>query len=197
MHKRDVAGEDPIRLFDSWMGDAERTEPNDPNAVALATCGRDGFPSVRMVLMKKVTDQGFCFFTNEGSEKGQQLASNMNAAMCFHWKSMRRQVRLAGPVSLLPEAEVDEYFHSRSRRSQIGAAVSQQSRILEARQDLERMVEEFGQSHPSEIPRPPFWRGYALQPDRVEFWQDGPDRLHDRFLFTWIGNAWQVVRLYP
>ncbi len=197
MTERDVEGTDPKVLFSTWMGEAEQSETNDPNAVALATCGKDGMPSVRMVLMKKVTDQGFCFFTNEGSEKGQQLAENMQAAMCFHWKSLRRQVRLEGSVSLLSDAEVDEYFHSRSRRSQIGAAVSEQSRVLPTRQELERKVEAFGREHPDEIPRPAFWRGYALQPRTMEFWQDGPDRLHDRFLFTRDGNTWPVVRLYP
>ena len=197
MTDRDVVGMDPATLFAGWMREAEKTEPNDPNAVALATCGPDSLPSVRMVLMKKVTDQGFCFFTNEGSEKGQQLSANMHAGMCFHWKSLRRQVRLEGAVSLLPDAEVDDYFHSRSRRSQIGAAVSEQSRVLPTRQELERKVEEFGREHPDVIPRPSFWRGYALQPRTMEFWQDGPDRLHDRFLFTRSGDSWSVVRLYP
>lgn len=197
MNELDMVGADPTQLFSSWMNEAEKAELNDPNAVALATCGHDGTPSVRMVLMKKVTDQGFCFFTNEGSQKGQQLTENAKAAMCFHWKSLRRQVRLEGTVSPLADAEVDEYFHSRSRRSQIGAAVSQQSRVLANRQELEQQVEEFGKRFPGEIPRPAFWRGYALYPNRIELWQDGPDRLHDRFLFTRSGNGWSTVRLYP
>ena len=197
MNEQEIIGADPITLFGQWMDEATQTEPNDPNAVALATCGQDGHPSVRMVLMKKVTAQGFCFFTNEESEKGKQLAENMEAAMCFHWKSLRRQVRLEGKVSLLADADVDEYFHSRSRGSQIGAAVSDKSRVLATRRELEDKVEAFGREHPGEIPRPEFWKGYALRPERVEFWMDGPDRLHDRFLFARVEEGWRVERLYP
>lgn len=197
MNEQDVAGADPIELFHGWLRDADGTEPNDPNAVALATCGLDGCPSVRMVLMKKITADGFCFFTNEESEKGRQLAQNMRAAMCFHWKSLRRQVRLEGRVTLLPGAEVDEYFHRRSRRSQLGAAVSLQSRVLQERCALEQKVEAFGRAYPEEVPRPEFWKGYALQPGRMEFWTDGADRLHDRFVFTHTSKGWEVVRLYP
>ena len=188
---------DPIALFHEWMGEAEKSEPNDPNAVALATSTPDGKPSVRMVLLKRVTGNGFCFFTNEQSEKGEQISGNPHAAMCFHWKSLRRQIRLEGEVSLLPEQEVDEYFHSRSRRSQLGAAVSEQSRVLRDRSLLEEQVRKFGEQHPGEVPRPPFWRGYCLAPRRIEFWMDGEDRLHDRFLFTPSLSGWDVVRLYP
>ncbi len=197
MNEHELTGTDPIELFGRWMEEAKAAEPNDPNAVALATCGSDGCPSVRMVLMKKITAEGFCFFTNEGSEKGRQLAANMRAAMCFHWKSLRRQVRVEGGVVLLPEAEVDEYFHSRSRRSQLGAAVSAQSRVLGSRGELEEKVAAFDREHPGEVPRPEFWKGYALRPERLEFWLDGADRLHDRFVFTLAGETWTVARLYP
>ena len=197
MTEQEMATTDPMALFHEWMGEAEKSEPNDPNAVALATSTRDGMPSVRMVLLKRVTGTGFCFFTNEQSEKGEQLSENPNAAMCFHWKSLRRQIRLEGRVSLLAESEVDEYFHSRSRRSQLGAAVSAQSRVLPNRDVLEQQVREFGEQHPGEVPRPAFWRGYCLTPHRIEFWMDGKDRLHDRFLFTPAAPGWDVVRLYP
>lgn len=197
MTDQEMATTDPIELFHGWMGEAEKSEPNDPNAVALATSTKDGIPSVRMVLLKRVTGTAFCFFTNEQSEKGEQLSANPRAAMCFHWKSLRRQIRLEGNVTMLPDSEVDEYFHSRSRRSQIGAAVSAQSHVLPSRDMLEQQVRTFGEQHPGEVPRPAFWRGYCLTPERIEFWQDGPDRLHDRFLFTPAPAGWQVIRLYP
>jgi pyridoxamine 5'-phosphate oxidase len=189
--------ENPLELFQDWMRQAEASELNDPNAAALATASAEGEPSVRMVLMKRADERGFCFFTNEQSDKGVQLHQNPQAAMCFHWKSLRRQVRTRGPVALLEAAEVDEYFHSRSRRSQIGAAVSQQSRPLESREVLEAKVREFAERHPGEIPRPAYWKGYCLRPERIEFWMDGADRLHDRFLYTREGGGWKQVRLYP
>ena len=197
MNDQEMAATDPMTLFHAWMEEAEKSEPNDPNAVALATATTAGVPSVRMVLLKRVTDSGFCFFTNEQSEKGEQLTTNPHAAMCFHWKSLRRQIRLEGNVTMLPEADVDDYFHSRSRRSQLGAAVSAQSRVLASRDLLEQQVREFGEQHPGEVPRPAFWRGYCLTPQRIEFWQDGKDRLHDRFLFTPAAAGWTVGRLYP
>ena len=197
MNDQEMATTDPMALFHSWMDEAEKSEPNDPNAVALSTATSDGIPSVRMVLLKRVTGSGFCFFTNEQSEKGEQLSANPNAAMCFHWKSLRRQIRLEGKISMLPEPEVDEYFHSRSRGSQLGAAVSAQSRVLPNRNLLEQQVHDFGEAHPGEVPRPAFWRGYCLTPGRIEFWMDGKDRLHDRFLFTSADAGWQVSRLYP
>ena len=189
--------ENPLELFQDWMRQAEASELNDPNAAALATASAEGEPSVRMVLMKRADERGFCFFTNEESDKGVQLHENPRAAMCFHWKSLRRQVRTRGPVVLLEAAEVDDYFHSRSRRSQIGAAVSQQSRPLESREVLEAKVREFAEQHPGEIPRPAYWKGYCLRPERIEFWMDGADRLHDRFLYTREGSGWKQVRLYP
>ncbi len=187
----------PIATFNTWLHEAETSEPNDPNAAALATCSATGEPSVRMVLVKRVDERGFCFFSNAESRKGNDLATNPRAALCFHWKSLRRQVRVAGAVTQLEADEVDEYFHSRSRRSQIGAAVSSQSRPLTSRAILEQEVRNFEAEHPDEIPRPGYWRGYRIQPSQIELWQDGPDRLHDRFLFTQHGSAWQPTRLYP
>ena len=188
---------DPIELFGEWMREAERSEPNDANAVALATATADGVPSVRMVLMKQVDAKGFCFFTNAESEKGVQILENPRAAMCFHWKTLRRQVRVAGPVAELPPADVDEYFHSRSRRSQIGAAVSEQSRPLGSREDLEARLARFSEEHPDVVPRPEYWRGYCVRAERMEFWMDGTDRLHDRFLFVAGADGWTMQRLYP
>lgn len=184
-------------LFDAWLKEAEESEPNDANAAALATSTADGLPSVRMVLAKRVGDRRFCFFTNAESKKGRQLTENPKAALCFHWKTLRRQVRVEGTVSELEPSAVDAYFHSRSRASQIGAAVSDQSRILASREELEEKVREFGEAHPGKIPRPEYWRGFCLSPEQIEFWIDGADRLHDRFLFTRDGGGWEQVRLYP
>jgi pyridoxamine 5'-phosphate oxidase len=188
---------DPIALFQRWMKDAEAQELNDPSAVALATATRDGMPSVRMVLMKQVDTDGFRFYTNVDSQKGMELSENPRAAMCFHWKSLRRQVRVSGTVTELPTKDVDEYFHSRSRLSQLGAAASQQSRVLSSREVLETRVKELEAKCPGEIPRPDYWRGYLLRPERIEFWRDGAGRLHDRFLFSRDGDAWRKERLFP
>ncbi len=194
----ELQGEDPILLFRDWLHLAEGSEPNDPNAAALATATADGVPSIRMVLVKNIEDQGFSFFTNAESQKGCQLEANPRGALCLHWKSLRRQIRIAGPVANLADAVTDEYFHSRSRRSQIGAAVSQQSRPLPGRTTLEDEVSTFESAHQEgEIPRPSFWRGYLLQPEAMEFWIDGPDRLHDRLLFTRSGDSWSRTLLYP
>ncbi len=187
----------PIDTFHQWLQEAEQSEPNDAIAAALATSTRDGQPSVRMVLVKQVDARGFCFFSNAESRKGTQLAENPYAALCFHWKSLRRQVRVQGTITELPAPDVDQYFHSRSRRSQLGAAVSLQSRPLPSRELLEDQVRRFGEEHPREVPRPDYWRGYRLQPAEIELWRDGPDRLHDRVLFTCRGEAWHGVRLYP
>jgi pyridoxamine 5'-phosphate oxidase len=188
---------DPLQIFAEWMREADVGEPNDPNAASLATTTLAGKPSLRMVLIKRVDARGFCFFTNAESRKGSQLAENPQAALCFHWKSIRRQVRVEGPVTLLDDADVDIYFHSRSRRSQIGAAVSAQSRPLASREELQQQVQKFGDEHPGEVPRPSYWRGYCVRPERIEFWMDGPDRLHDRLLFVADGEGWQRSRLYP
>jgi pyridoxamine 5'-phosphate oxidase len=188
---------DPIALFGAWLKDAEASELNDPSAMALATASRDGMPSVRMVLMKKVDARGFCFFTNAGSQKGVELAENPRAAMCFHWKSLRRQVRVAGTISMLPGAEVNEYFRSRSRLSQLGAVASEQSRVLADREVLIERVKKLEKEFSGEIPRPEFWRGYVLRPERIEFWRNGEGRLHHRLLFFRSGKEWRKELLFP
>lgn len=191
------AAVDPIALFQVWMREAEAGELNDPNAVALATATTDGAPSVRMVLLKGLDERGFAFYTNAESRKGMELAANPRAAMCFHWKSLRRQVRVEGLVSELPEREADVYFHSRSRGSQLGAVASRQSRPLASRQALEERVRLAEERNPDEVSRPDYWRGYVLWPERIEFWVNGAERLHDRFLFLRTDSEWLKERLYP
>lgn len=193
----EIDSTDPIELFESWLKEAQASELNDPNAAALATSTASGVPSVRMVLAKHIEGNPFCFFTNVESRKGVELTSNPRAALCFHWKSLRRQVRVEGSVAELDSSNADRYFHSRSRASQIGAAVSMQSRVLADREQLEGRVREFGEQHPGEIPRPSYWRGFSFHAVRIEFWLDGANRLHDRFLFTRDDARWQQVRLYP
>jgi pyridoxamine 5'-phosphate oxidase len=188
---------DPIALFQAWMQKAEESELNDPSAVALATATPDGMPNVRMVLVKRADQRGFSFYTNAESQKGLELAENPRAAMCFHWKSLRRQVRIAGTVSELSPAEADEYFRSRSRLSQRGAVASQQSRVLANRELLVDRVRELEKKFPDEIPRPPYWRGYILRPERIEFWANREGRLHDRILFSRSGDGWRKERLFP
>jgi pyridoxamine 5'-phosphate oxidase len=193
--------EDPLELFRIWLAEAARTELNDPEAVALATSTAGGNPSVRMVLMKRLDERGFSFYTNAESQKGRELLANPNAAMCFHWKTQRRQVRVAGTVSELPPDDADRYFHSRGRLSQIGALASQQSRSLESRAELEARTAAVAKQYPGEVPRPDYWRGYVLRPERIEFWQDGEGRLHDRMVFVSVGaradEGWTKTRLYP
>lgn len=188
---------DPIVLFAAWMKTAVASEPNDASAVALATATRDGVPSVRMVLTKRADQLGFRFYTNAESEKGVELAENPRAAMCFHWKSLRRQVRISGSVTELCAEETDEYFHSRSRLSQLAAAASRQSRALASREVLENRVKELDKEFPGKIPRPEYWKGYLLRPERIEFWKDGAGRMHDRILFLKDGDGWRKERLYP
>lgn len=188
---------DPISLFCRWLKDAEATEVNDPNAVALATATPDGIPSVRMVLMKHADEHGFGFYTNSESQKGHELATNPRAAMCFHWKSLRRQVRVTGHVTELPPEAADAYFRSRSRLSQLGAVASQQSRPLDSREFLEARVKQLEEEFPIRVPRPDYWKGFLLVPESIEFWMDGAGRLHDRFLFTRHDSKWQAQRLYP
>lgn len=194
----ELEGSDPIALFQEWLKLAESSEPNDPTAAALATASTEAVPSVRMVLVKGIDGQGFRFYTNAGSQKGHEIAENPHASLCFHWKSLRRQVRVSGRVEPLSSQETETYFHSRSRRSQIGAAVSQQSRPLASRGDLEQQVAAFETKHPDgDVPKPDFWCGYLIRPDLVEFWIDGADRLHDRRLFTRAGKDWTASLLYP
>jgi pyridoxamine 5'-phosphate oxidase len=188
---------DPIALFSAWMREAEASELNDASAGALATTSRDGMPNVRMVLVKQIDERSFCFFTNAESQKGLELADNPRAAICFHWKSLRRQVRVAGRVTELSAAEADDYFHSRPRLSQLGAVASEQSRVLDSRELLVTRVKDLEKKFPGEIPRPQYWRGYALRPERIEFWKSGEGRLHDRFLFSRSGEGWRKERLFP
>src|SRR6202789_711877 len=192
-----TTGNDPIATFRAWLKDAEAAEVNDPIAVALATASRDGTPSVRMVLMKRVDERGFAFYTNAESQKGVELAENPRAAMCFHWKSLRRQVRISGTVVELPARSEEDYFHSRTRLSQLAAVASAQSRVLESREALEARVRELGEEFPGEIPRPEYWKGYVLRPESIEFWQDGAGRMHDRFLFVRTEDGWRMDRLFP
>jgi pyridoxamine 5'-phosphate oxidase len=188
---------DPIALFGAWMREAEASELNDASAGALATASLDGMPSVRMVLVKQINERGFCFYTNAESQKGLELAENPRAAMCFHWKSLRRQVRIAGTVTELSAAEADDYFHSRPRLSQLGAVASEQSRVLASRELLVARVNDLEKKFSGEIPRPDYWRGYVLRPERIEFWKNGEGRLHDRFSFSRNGDGWSKERLFP
>jgi pyridoxamine 5'-phosphate oxidase len=191
--------EDPIALFDSWFAEAQTSEPNDPNAMALATVDADGSPSVRMVLLKGHDADGFVFYTNMHSRKGEALAANPRAALLFHWKSLRRQVRIEGPVTPVSDAEADAYFASRSRVSRIGAVASDQSRPLDSMATLLARVTKIGARHVvGDIPRPPHWTGSRVVPQRIEFWEDGEFRLHKRRLFV-PDNAggWTESLLYP
>ncbi|MDI6026666.1 pyridoxamine 5'-phosphate oxidase [Corticibacterium sp. UT-5YL-CI-8] len=192
------AGE-PFRLFAEWLDDASKSELNDPNAVALATVDTDGLPDVRMVLLKGFDEQGFVFYTNFESAKGSEILAAMKAAMCFHWKSLRRQVRVRGPVEIVTNEEADAYFASRPRGSRIGAWASKQSRPLESRFALEKAVAEYTARHPiGDIPRPSYWSGFRIVPTHVEFWHDRPFRLHDRLTFSRNSNGgWDKARLYP
>ncbi|QDZ03260.1 pyridoxamine 5'-phosphate oxidase [Nitratireductor mangrovi] len=191
--------EEPLRLFAEWLSDAEKSEPNDPNAVALATVDADGLPDVRMVLLKGFDEAGFVFYTNFESAKGVEILGSMKAAMCFHWKSLRRQVRVRGPVEVVSDEEADAYFASRPRGSRIGAWASKQSRPLESRFALEKAVAEYTARHAvGTIPRPDYWSGFRIRPQSIEFWHDRPFRLHDRVVFAADGKGgWAKKRLYP
>ena len=193
-------GADQREVRERWYGEAEASEINDPNAMALATVDEAGLPDVRVVLLKEHGPQGFVFYTNRESAKGRELATNAKAALVLHWKSLRRQVRARGPVSLASDAMSDAYFNSRSRDSRVGAGASDQSRPLDSRETLERRAAELAERYVGgEPPRPPHWGGYVVTPLAIEFWRDGADRLHDRRLFTRTGPdaPWESTRLYP
>ena len=190
--------EDPIGLFVDWLADARGTEPNDANAMALATADNDGLPDCRMVLLKDVDVRGFTFYSNSESAKGEQLAAHPAAALLFHWKTLRRQVRVRGRVEPVSVAEADAYFASRARESRIGAWVSEQSRPLDDRATLEAAVErETARFEGDDVPRPARWTGWRLVPESLEFWRDRPFRLHDRLRFDRDGQGWSRTRLWP
>ena len=190
---------DPFAMFEEWLAEAWQHEPDDANAMTVATATPGGLPSARIVLLKGVNSRGFVFYTNTLSRKGEELAANAHAALLFHWKPLGRQVRIEGRVERVTDAEADDYFASRPRISRLGAWASDQSQVLPVRADLERRLAEYEAKYPGDdIPRPPHWHGYRVLPERIEFWQSMPYRLHDRTLFTLssAGN-WTTGKLYP
>ena len=192
--------DNPMDLFEYWFNEAKKTEINDPNALALATVGKNGIPSVRMVLLKDFNEKGFVFYTNLNSRKSNEIKSNPNASMCFHWKSLLRQVRITGKLSNVSDTEADSYFNSRSFGSRIGAWASNQSSVLESRDKLIESIEEFKKKYSNEknIPRPKHWSGWNLYPVEIEFWLDGKDRIHERLRYTRKENGeWEKDLLSP
>lgn len=193
-----TTSEDPISLFKDWLADAERSEPNNPNAMTLATVTPDGAASARMVLLKGVDERGFTFYTNLGSGKAEHLSANPRAALCFYWKSLKRQVCVEGTVERVDDAEADAYFATRPRGAQIGAWASKQSQPMEGRFRLEARVAKYtARFHVGTVPRPDFWSGFRVVPERIEFWREQPFRLHDRVVYHRDGGGWRKERLYP
>ena len=190
----------PIDLFGYWFNEAKETEINDPNALSLATVGKNGIPSVRMVLLKDFNSDGFVFYTNLNSRKSEEIKSNANASMCFHWKSLLRQVRITGEISKVSDTDADKYYNSRSYGSRIGAWASNQSSILKSRDELLKSIEEFKKKYPNEnnVPRPKHWSGWNLTPHEIEFWLDGKNRIHERLRYTKKNNNdWEKNLLNP
>jgi pyridoxamine 5'-phosphate oxidase len=189
---------DPIQRFKDWIGEAEKTEPNDPTAMTLATATPEGVPSARMVLLKGVDARGFVFYTNMTSRKAKEINANPKAALCFHWKSLRRQVRVEGAVETVSDGDADAYFAGRARVSQLGAWASKQSRPLKGRFELEARVAKYtAKFNIGPVPRPPFWSGFRLVPECIEFWEDRAFRLHMRFVFRRLDGGWTLEELYP
>ena len=189
----------PIELFKKWFAKAEETEINDPNAVAVATVDDNNQPSVRMVLLKGLSDKGFVFYTNFNSKKGNELKENQKASMCFHWKSLRRQVRAIGKVEEVSTKEADDYFNSRPYKNRIGAWASSQSAILDQRETFTNKIKQFEKKFPDQnnVPRPPYWSGWRLLPEEIEFWLDGEGRIHERLNYRKKNGNWEKELLYP
>jgi len=196
----DKSPENPLALFSNWLEQAKEKEINDPDAMALASCTKNGKPSVRIVLLKDFDEKGFKFHTNAESQKGSEISENAFAALCFHWKSLRKQVRVEGHIEMATQEEADEYFDSRPYMRQIGAHASAQSRPLDNRELLENKLEELQKLYPegSDVPRPDYWVGYRVVPEKIEFWWSNPDRLHDRIVYSKTQQGqWVQQRLYP
>tara|TARA_A100001011_G_C13877205_1_gene661494 strand:+ start:21 stop:650 length:630 start_codon:yes stop_codon:yes gene_type:complete len=190
--------DNPIELFKKWFSKAEETEINDPNAVAVATTNKTDQPSVRMVLLKGLSEKGFVFYTNFNSKKGKDLKQNKKASMCFHWKSLRRQVRIIGSVEEVSKKEADDYYNSRPYKNKIGAWASSQSKTLKEREDFLRKIKEYEKKYPTEnVPRPPHWSGWRLIPIEIEFWVDGEGRIHERLNYIKKNGSWERELLYP
>ena len=191
--------ENPFELFKIWMKEAEKKETNDPNALSLATADKNGVPSVRIVLLKDITKEGFVFYTNLDSQKSREIYENPKVSMCFHWKSLLRQVRVSGKITSVSNQEADKYFESRPQGSKIGAWASQQSKVLTSRTEFEKKVDDYEKkfSNSKNIPRPSHWSGWMLKPDSIEFWLDQSDRMHERLRYFKVKNQWNKELLYP
>ena len=189
----------PYDLFNIWMAEAEKSEINDPNALSVATVDAAGQPDNRMVLLKGLSEEGFIFYTNLESKKGKDLKANPKASMCFHWKSLRRQIRIQGSVTLVDSKTADEYYATRPYESRIGAWASSQSEVMQTREEFEKKIKEFKEKYPdpNNVPRPSYWSGWLLKPYKIEFWMDVENRLHQRLCYAKIGNAWHQEILYP